>query len=349
MQGLRIGTRSPRRVRRGDDGATADARERRRPAELRWRFRFTLLTVGVTVLLISWGGFVTSIEAGMAVPDWPQTFGSWNPVNPVEGWWRSTPLLAEHGHRILGQVVGALTLTLAGWTWWRDARRWMRYLAGGALALVVVQGVLGGLRVTENSLALATVHACTAQIFFSLLVAMALFTSRSWLEGASASRTLDRSKRRTLVWLLVGTGAALYGQIVLGALLRHFGRGIGQTFAVVHIGGAFAVTALVVASFVYAEKHFDHRAPLRRGAWAMVGAVFLQFALGLAAYLVLLNDMARSLRSTLQIGLTAGHLVVGAFLMAATVATALLSIRAKAAPVGEGTAPTDASALRERA
>ena len=319
-----------------------------RPAETRGRFWFTVLTVGVTTLLISWGGFVTSIEAGMAVPDWPRTFGSWNPVNPVENWWQRTPLLAEHGHRILGQVVGFLTLALAGWTYWKDSRQWMRRLALGALALVIVQGVLGGLRVTENSLALAAVHACTAQIFFSLLVAMALFTSRSWLSMPPA-RSAFSSKQRTLAGLLLVTSVALYGQIVLGALLRHFGRGIGATFAFVHIGGAFLATGLVVASFVYAEKHFDTCPALRRGAWAMAAAVFVQFALGLAAYLVLLNEMAASLRSALQVGLTAGHLVVGALLMAATVATTLLAVRrARRIPRGGDAAParsTEAPAL----
>jgi cytochrome c oxidase assembly protein subunit 15 len=332
MQGLRIG--SPRRPQAGGS-----------PAEARWRFRFTLLTIGVTVLLISWGGFVTSIEAGMAVPDWPRTFGSWNTFNPVEDWWRNTPLLAEHGHRILGQIVGALTLVLAAWTWWKEPRRWMRRVAVGALLLVMVQGLLGGLRVTENSLALAAVHACTAQIFFSLLVAMALFTSRAWA-SAPSRRNAQPGRRGTLVRLLLVTTAALYGQIVLGALLRHFGRGIGATFAAVHIGGAFVVTGLVLASFVYAEKHFDDRPALRRGAWAMAGAVGLQFALGLAAYLVLLNEMAQSLRSALQVGLTAGHLVVGALLMAATVATALLALRSTptALPDQSGDAAPQASA-----
>lgn len=310
---------------------------------MRGRFWFTVLTIAVTVLLISWGGFVTSIEAGMAVPDWPRTFGSWNTFNPVQNWWQRTPLLAEHGHRILGQVVGLLTLVLAGWTYWNDPRRWMRRLGLGALALVIVQGVLGGLRVTENSLALAFIHACTAQIFFSLLVAMALFTSRSWRSPAKpasakpASGASSRTpRRRRLIQLLLVTGTALYGQIVLGALLRHFGHGIGATFALVHIGGAFLATALVVASFVYAEKHFDDHPALRRGAWTMVGAVFVQFALGLAAYLVLLNEMAAALRSGLQVGLTAGHLVVGALLMAATVVTALLAMRRVPAPRDPG-------------
>ena len=328
MLGLRI---PARRLETHD----AEERSASRARELRWRFRFTLFTAGVTVLLISWGGFVTSIEAGMAVPDWPTTFGSWNTFSPVENWWRSTPLLAEHGHRILGQVVGLLTLVLAGWTWRKDPRRWMRRLGLGVLALVIVQGLLGGLRVTENSLALAAVHACTAQIFFALLVAMVLFTSRTWTQQRDVPP--DTPRRRTLARLLLVTGAALYGQIVLGALLRHFGRGIGAAFAFVHIGGAFLVTALVLASFVYAEKHFDSFTPLRRGAWAMAGAVGVQFALGLAAYLVLLNETALSLRSTLQVGLTASHLVVGALLMAATVATALLALRQPPASRSAGT------------
>lgn len=298
-----------------------------------WRRRFLMLTILVTVTLISWGGFVTSIDAGMAVPDWPASFGSYDPFktglydanNPEVRWWKSVPVLAEHGHRLLGALVGILTIIVAAWTWWADDRRWMRWLGVGALVLVSAQGLLGGLRVTKNSVALAAVHACTAQVFFALLVAMALFTTDAWRnrrgvlpDGAPASRL------RLLSYVTVG---ALYLQIILGALLRHLGHGVDGVFAGVHITGAFVVTGLVLAVFIQVQKHFSDNALMRRMTWGMVSAVGLQFALGLAAYVVLLYESPEALRSVWQIALTVGHLVVGALLMGCTVATALLAWR----------------------
>lgn len=307
---------------------------------MHWRCRFSALTVLVTIALISWGGFVTSINAGMAVPDWPASFGSYDPLRTgLPAWWTYPPVLAEHGHRLLGALVGLLTTALALWTWRADSRRWMRALGIGALALVIVQGILGGVRVTENSLVLAAIHACTAQIFFALLVAMTLFTSETWL----GTRSILSPSPRTTAFrtLAVTTAAVLYVQIVLGALLRHLGHGIDGTFAAVHISGAFAVTGLVFATFVYVQKYFAESPALTRWTWFMLGAVGLQFALGLAAYLVLLHETTLALRSAVQIALTAGHLVVGALLMGASVVTMLLALRTPAAasfPAGTATA-----------
>ena len=305
-------------------------------SETTWRRRFSVLTVLVTIALISWGGFVTSINAGMAVPDWPASFGSYDPFRTgLPEWWSYTPVLAEHGHRLLGALVGVLVVILAGWTWRADPRRWMRWLGMGVLALVIAQGVLGGIRVTENSLVLAAIHACTAQIFFALLVAMTLFTTETWMQGRSILPSSNRTA--TFRKLTVATTVVLYAQIVFGALLRHLGHGIDAAFAAVHISGAFVVTGFVFATFVYVQKHFADNAALTRWTWLMLGAVGLQFALGLAAYLVLLHEMALSLRSAIQVVLTAGHLVVGALLMGTSVVTLLLALRsADAAPVMNG-------------
>src|SRR5690554_6485033 len=127
------------------------------------RFWYTIALYATTVVLIGWGGFVTSIDAGLAVPDWPTSFNSYDPFNPWPEWWTLTPVLAEHGHRLLGALVGLLTIGLAVWTWRFDERRWMRRLGFGALVLVILQGTLGGLRVVFASLDLAVVHACVAQ------------------------------------------------------------------------------------------------------------------------------------------------------------------------------------------
>lgn len=324
-----------------------------------WRRRFTYLTLAVTAVLISWGGWVTSIEAGLAVPDWPATFGSYDPFrtgmydpnDPSVRWWRNVPVLAEHGHRLLGALVGMLTLTLAGWTWWADPRSWMRKLGLFAVVLVTTQGILGGLRVTEISSTLAAVHACTAQLFFALLVSMAVFTTDTWRNRSALLPDVPRARTlRTLAW---AAAAGVYLQIVIGAMLRHSTQVLSGSFAILHIAGAFVVTGLLFGVFVYVQKHWTDYRPVRRTAWFVLGAVGVQFALGLAAYLVLIHESALQVRSTAQVALTVAHLVVGAALFTSTIALALWSHRLAptASPTnfpGDTGAPKSEPVLPER-
>lgn len=305
--------------------------------EVRWRHRFSLLAVLVTVVLMAWGGFVTTIEAGMAVPDWPSSFGSYDPFetgyqdpnNPGAQWWDSLPVLAEHGHRLLGALAGLVTLALAVWTWLADRRSWMRNLGFFALFLVIVQGILGGLRVVFNSLDLAVVHACAAQLFFATLVAMALFTSRGWLRADSLtdkSPALDRLRLLSTI-----TVAALFGQIILGALLRHRGAGVAPGFVITHITGALVVAGLAIAVFFHVYKHLWDKRLLRKGALCMMGSLILQILLGFSAYAVILMESRLGQLSMLQITLNSVHLIVGALLMASAVSMTLLSLRQKSA------------------
>jgi cytochrome c oxidase assembly protein subunit 15 len=211
-----------------------------------------------------------------------------------------------------------------------DPRRWMRRLGLAAVGLVILQGVLGGLRVVWVSLDLAMVHACVAQLFFALLVAMTLFTTRTWREGRgilpAGSDATGRLRRLAGV-----TTIAIYLQIVLGALLRHPGRGVDGAFATIHIAGAFAVVGLAVAVFVVAYKHFDDVPAVRTAGAVLLGTVGVQFALGLAAFAIMLYDLNQGVRSVLQVGLTIGHLVVGSVLFASAVVTTLL-VRRRTAP-----------------
>ncbi len=318
---------------------------RSQTSEMRWRFWFSSVTVFVTLVLISWGGFVTSIDAGLAVPDWPATFGSYDPFitgfedpdDPTARWWHSTPVLAEHGHRLLGALVGMMILVLAFWTWWSDHRRWMKVLGFVALVLVTVQGILGGLRVIWLSLDLAVVHAFTAQIFFSLLIAMTIFTSRSWLEDrfkVSSSVTMSHIGRTR--YLALGTLAALYLQIILGALLRHPGLSVDPLFASIHIVGAFVVTGLVFATFAYVWRYVELAPWLRRATWWMLGLVVLQFALGLGAFAVILYEAPHAMRSVLQVVLASSHVTVGSLLVGSTVAVILYALRRPFFPSSAG-------------
>ena len=136
---------------------------------------------GATFLLIVIGGIVTSTDSGLAVPDWPTTFG-YNmflyPLSEMVG-----GILYEHSHRLMGSLVGILTVGLLVFLLAKDSRKWLKWLGLIALIGVIVQGVLGGLRVTQINRNFAIVHACLAQAFFALLCGIAWFTSRDWWQG----------------------------------------------------------------------------------------------------------------------------------------------------------------------
>ncbi|NNE48003.1 MAG: cytochrome oxidase assembly protein [Rhodothermales bacterium] len=293
---------------------------------MRARHLFTLLTVFATILLMGWGAFVTSIDAGLAVPDWPSSFNSYDPLNPWPGWWTITPVLAEHGHRLLGALVGLLVLILSIWTFAADSRRWMRRLAVGVLALVMLQGFLGGLRVVWVSLDLAVVHACVAQLFFSMMVCMALFTSRSWTD-VEDSHVGQSAVSNRLVKLGAAASVAIYIQIILGALLRHPGTGIDLSLAGLHIFWAFVVVGLVLATAYEVHRSHRHIPTIRRSRDAMLGLLVVQFMLGLTAFFVLLDEVGMVQPSNLQVASNTSHMVIGALLMASSVALLTWSLR----------------------
>src|ERR1700744_3885113 len=134
----------------------------------RWLNRFVWFTAGPTLLLISSGGMVTSNDAGLAVPDWPTTFGYNMFLFPVSKWVGG--VLFEHTHRLIASIVGLLTIVLAGLLLRIEGRRWLRRLGWIALVAVVLQGLLGGLRVTLLKDEIGVFHACVAHAFLALLV-----------------------------------------------------------------------------------------------------------------------------------------------------------------------------------
>jgi len=196
-----------------------------------WLHRFILVTAVATFLLLGSGGMVTSHEAGMSVPDWPNTYGYNMFLFPVSKWVGG--ILYEHTHRLLASGIGLLTTVLAVWLWRKDARGWMRWLGVLAFVLVALQGVLGGLRVTLEMDQLGIVHGALAQLFFVLICALALFTSRWWQTVALAhdrhseenAAVTDR-RYQSLRWLVLGTTFLVFLQLVLGATMRHQHAGL---------------------------------------------------------------------------------------------------------------------------
>src|SRR5437762_9963142 len=148
--------------------------------------RFAKVVVGCTVLLMLAGSLVTSTGSGLSVPDWPTSYG-WSMFTfPPSRW--VVGILYEHGHRLIASTVGLLTIVLAAWLWVVDPRRWMKRLGVAAVGAVVAQGVLGGLTVLYFlPPAVSTAHAALAEIFFGIAVAIALFTSPTWIRGYGRS------------------------------------------------------------------------------------------------------------------------------------------------------------------
>ena len=183
----------------------------------KWLHRFAFFTAIATLFLICSGGMVTSKGVGLAVPDWPTTFGYNMFLFPISKWVGG--IFFEHVHRLIASTVGMLTIVLTVWLWRAESRRWLRNLGFAGLGLVILQGVLGGLRVTLLKDEIGVFHACLAQIFFGLLVVITLATSCLWQRISSASFPVGRA--RTLARIAIFTTVAIYVQLALGATMRH--------------------------------------------------------------------------------------------------------------------------------
>jgi heme a synthase len=163
---------------------------------------------------------VTSKNVGLAVPDWPTTFGYNMFLFPVSKWIGG--ILFEHTHRLLASTVGVLTIVLAIWLWFGQDRQFLRKLGLIAVAGVIFQGILGGLRVTMLKDEIGIFHACLAQAFLGLIVLIAVMTTNFWRSLANIG--VDPSRRRGIASIrrmAIATTIAIYAQLALGATMRH--------------------------------------------------------------------------------------------------------------------------------
>lgn len=188
---------------------------------------FAVITAISTFFLIWVGGVVTSHGVGMAVPDWPTTYGYNMFAFPFSEWlFTGTGVSKEHSHRLVASGVGFLTTILAVWLWVKEERRWLRWLGVIAFVAVSIQGLLGGLRVTLYKDELGIFHATLAQMFFVLMSAIAFFLSKRW---KILAETNDSKRVRFHAWFrpvaLAGT-ILILGQLVLGATMRHQHAGL---------------------------------------------------------------------------------------------------------------------------
>jgi heme a synthase len=277
---------------------------------VRLAHRLAVLTAAATCVLIVFGGLVTNTGAALAVPDWPTTFGENLLLFPWSG--MVGGVFYEHSHRLLGALVGALTLALAAALWSRGGR--LRALGLIAVAVVVMQGVVGGLRVVLQTDALAMVHGPLAQAFFALLVSLAVVTSARMARPAVA---VDGSTRA----LTVGAALLVYLQVVLGALVTHAGH------VELHVVGAVAVFGLVPVVTARLRRTAD--AVAAPAARVLLGLLAVQLLLGLGAYLARFSLVWIPGGQITMLALPVAHRLAGGLVLAAVV---VLAVRVLAGP-----------------
>jgi cytochrome c oxidase assembly protein subunit 15 len=280
-------------------------------------------------VLVALGAFTTSIGAGMAFRDWPLSNGSINP----EGWLNDIAMFAEHSHRLSGTLMGLIGIGLAFWLHRHESRGWLRQLGWWALALVVIQGLIGGQRVKLDAWQIAGFemsvgqmlripHGILAQVYVCLLIAIAISVSRTWLEPQSGPLSAGVRRAGLLCCVL------LFVQLVIAATMRHNYAGLAiQTFPHSTPSGGWlpeiwnfrigihfahrvmAVILSVALLWLVVKLRLDRNVtPLMRVAASLVVAL-------LCAQIVLGAQIILKFREP---HVTTGHVVFGALLLATT-------------------------------
>jgi cytochrome c oxidase assembly protein subunit 15 len=298
-----------------------------------WLHRYAIFVAFSTFLLIVAGALVTSNDAGLSVPDWPTSFGSFRMPRMVGG------VKFEHGHRMIAGTVGLLTILLALWLWLKDSRRWVKWLGGAAVLAVVAQAVLGGITVLFYlPVAISTSHATLAQIFFCVTCSLAFFTRADWRWDEPK---LEDASTPALPHLTAVTTGAILVQLMLGAAFRHSGFGIAP-----HVVGACVVTLLVAWVVARVLINFSQQTGLLQPAMLLGGLLVVQVFLGIGSYFMKMaaRDSPQPLLPVVAV--TTTHVAVGALTLVTSLYLACQAHRfltTRAADVKMASAPHGAA------
>ncbi len=238
-----------------------------------WLHRYAIFVACSTFLLVVAGALVTSNAAGLSVPDWPTSFGSFRMPRMAGG------VLFEHGHRMIAGTVGILTILLAIWLWLKEARSWVRWVGGAAVLAVLAQALLGGITVLFHlPVAISASHATLGQIFFCLNSSLAIFTGANWRWDEPK---LPETSTPPLHHLMAVTTGAILVQLVLGSVYRHGGTGITP-----HVVGAGVVALLVATVIARVLADFSTLPGVTRPAMILAALLVIQVSLGIYSYIL---------------------------------------------------------------
>lgn len=310
-------------------------------SETVWPHRLAVAIVCATFPLVWLGGLVTTHQAGMAVPDWPNTYGYNLFLYPLSTWLAGPfDLLIEHGHRLLAASVGMLTIGFVAVVFRATRNRALRGLAIVALLGVCAQGAIGGMRVVLDARTLAMIHGCLGPAFFAFAVALAAITSRYWNADQPALADSGAGRLQRLATL---TAVLAFAQLILGAQLRHTpveaGPGFFRAALYFHLLVAAALAAhAAMAAIAVARVRVQERL-LRIPAIALAALVLMQISLGAATWVVKYGWPTWLGEHTWTAGYTVhhedftsslvvtAHVAIGSLILATSVLVALRAFR----------------------
>ena len=297
--------------------------------------RVAIVLAAVVFPLIWVGGLVTTYDAGMAVPDWPETYGHNMFSYPISTW-LSGPfdLFVEHGHRLLGSLAGLVAIVLLLVTLRYEPRTSVKWFSVALLVLVIAQGLLGGLRVLFDARTLAKVHGCVGPAFFAAVAGFIVVTSRWWWRQ-STERLIDSSPRvrgSGLIFLSTFMLAASFGQLVVGAFLRHIAVGsppsVYRLLVVLHISVAVILLLGTVTQFLVSRLPRFKGVGIRGSINVLMLLILAQIMLGAGTWVVKFGwpvwfaqqSFAATFvvgeKSFLQMNLITAHVAVGSLILA---------------------------------
>ncbi|MBI4436166.1 MAG: COX15/CtaA family protein [Candidatus Omnitrophica bacterium] len=278
---------------------------------------FSKFTCFFTLFLIFVGGMVTSTGSGLAVPDWPLSYGTLFP--PMVG-----GVFYEHGHRMVAALAGCLTLCLAIWLGVAEKRRWVRTLGFCSFAAVAVQGLLGGLTVLFFlPTPISVSHAVLAQTFFIFTILIAYSQSKERELAEKSARDVDPVRdgisngvNPRILRLSLLFGILVYVQLILGSLMRHTGSGLAipEILFFIHLLGAIVIAIVLcwlnrVCIKIYTKES------------RILSSLFLLDLLTLAQLLLGISTVLTQKSATL----TSFHVVTGAAVLGVSVVLVLRS------------------------
>jgi cytochrome c oxidase assembly protein subunit 15 len=311
------------------------------PELSRWPHRLAWVLCCATFPLVWVGGLVTSYKAGMAFPDWPTSGGYFLFFYPWLDWLRGPwDMYVEHGHRMLAATIGLLTIAFCLSVFATRQPKWLRRLALLALAGVILQGLLGGMRVLMNERTLAMIHGCVGPALFAYTAALVVVTSRGW-QQAPPMKGVKHAQGLKLMAIAIAVLA--YLQIVLGAQVRHFPvegapalfRGVMLFHVVVGIGLALYILAAAISFLVHARSLKSCTVPVA----SLAALVLLQIALGAGTWIYKYNYPAFMADSQVaadftvqaldwrQAQITTAHVANGSLILAISGVLAINSVR----------------------
>ena len=280
-----------------------------------------------TAVLVAFGGVITTLRAGMAIDGWwvldRGNGDHFLLLYPIEKWFATKGTFSEHTHRLVGVVVGLLSIGYVVARWLERPRNGVKFkLAIAGLLAVCAQGAVGGFRVLENSENLAFLHGALAQLVFALLGVNVVLSSRNWdrarLAGEARPSEAGALPSARVAWI---AAAVIYAQTVLGAWLRHTGFELALALHLV-----FAAVAVgVVLNLSRTLRRAAPAAPLlERAGRRLLHLLMLQLSLGLATLLAIVVSGGFKAEVTALETITAtSHVLIGALLLQQAVAGAL--------------------------